>query len=87
MSQTKIESYCELRKNPLRLSLMQENVLRIIARNPYIMDKDIAMKLGWSINRVTARRNELLKKNRIKEAGTRYDSRTNRRCNVYEAVY
>jgi predicted transcriptional regulator len=36
-------------------------VFELIKANPGICDKEIAVKLGWSINRVTPRRNELLK--------------------------
>ena len=44
-------------------------VLRVIRENQPITRQDIAVNLGWEINRVTGRVRELLDKNNIIEAG------------------
>lgn len=85
--QTKIESYQKILAQPKKLGFAQQQVYTVICRNPRISDKEIAKILYWGINRVTARRNELIKQGRIRYAGTKNDHITKRTVKTYEANY
>jgi len=64
----------------------QQKVLEIIRQEDYLSDKEIAQRLGWTINSVTGRRNELEQKGLIFDAGTKQDERTGRRVHIWTAV-
>lgn len=53
-------------------------VLRVIKEKCPITRQDISAALGWEINRVTGRVSELLKKNKIVEAGNDTSNRVKR---------
>jgi hypothetical protein len=65
----------------------QQAVLDVIIKYPAgISDRDVALLLGWPINRVTGRRNELYKMHKVVNIGNRYDEQTNRMVTVWKAV-
>lgn len=74
MSETRNKSYREL----TGVSQKQQSVLSAIEVLKVAFDKDIAKYLGWEINRVTGRRNELVDLDKIEEVGKFHDPSTNR---------
>lgn len=54
------------------LSASRRAVYDVIERLGPITDAQIAKALGWGINRVTGRRNELVSIGRVVEAGTEF---------------
>ena len=66
MKQTSLDAY-----ENVNLGLNQTFVLNTIKKFNYpLSDRNIANHLGWTINRVTGRRNELVKLGLIESAGT-----------------
>lgn len=70
-----------------RIGDKQQTVLDVIRKYPQgISDRDIALLLGWPINRVTGRRNELHRMNKVVTPGNKYDEQTNRMVSIWKAV-
>ncbi len=66
------------------LNEKQQAVYDVICQYPAgISDRDIALLLGWSINRVTGRRNELARMGKVYTTGNKYDSQTSRMVSVW----
>ncbi len=64
MRQTSLMAYESIQKE---LSARQELVYHTISRYGAVSDKQLAKWLGWPINCVTPRRNELVKLGRVRE--------------------
>ena len=65
----------------------QQTVLDVISKYPAgISDRDVALLLGWPINRVTGRRNELARMGKVVTPGNRFDEQTNRMVSIWRAV-
>jgi len=58
----------------------QRAVLDELAKHTDMTNGELAAALGWSINRVTPRTNELVKQGRVAEACRRADKVTGRTC-------
>lgn len=83
VSTTSINSYKKLIKNNT-LSIRQTEVLKCLKQDlGKGTNRMIAKKLGWDINRVTGRINELREKGLVKNAGDFYDNETNRTVNLW----
>ena len=81
MSQyTSLDAFLHL--TPTHLCNAQKAVYLTICRMGEATDKEIADILGWPINRVTPRRGELDKMERIRCIGERKDPQTGRRMMV-----
>ena len=77
MVDTSLEQYFNLKANPEKLDNMQLKVYEFIKNTPFCCDKEIAEGLGIEINRVTPRRNELLKMEHITDLGKKkYNNRS-----------
>ena len=61
----------------------QRTVLELLKKHGDLTDRQIASYLGWSINRITGRRYELLEKGLIEDKGKVKDSNTNRTVHVW----
>jgi len=68
-----------------KLAQTQKAVLEILTRTR-LTNMELAEALGWSINRVTPRVNELRKKGRLRDCGKRKCSITHRLAYVWTAV-
>lgn len=80
MEQTSLDAY-----RSVDLNTRQAEVYRIIQIFGPITNKRIAEELGWPINRVTGRVNELRNKVRsITDAGTVIDPESNRRHTLWK---
>jgi FixJ family two-component response regulator len=56
----------------------KENMVYQVLKTKPATDREIAKTLGWSINRVTGRRNKLVEKRMVVEGGTVWDDETKR---------
>ena len=65
---------------------MQKKIYKAICAFPGRTDKELSIITGMPINCVTPRRNELVKKNYIWDAGTRKCSITKRLAHTWEMV-
>jgi hypothetical protein len=81
--QTSLESWRALQP---KLGLKQMTMYQVFAENPEgkCTDRDLSKILGWAINSVTARRNELWKQKLIVEDGTTFDEETKRRVTLWK---
>ena len=77
MRDTSLQAYQQLN----HISAKQADVLICIHGNPDCTDKQISTLLGWPINCVTGRRNELEKAGLIKSSG--YTLQNGRRCHTW----
>ena len=67
------------------LSDKQQAVLDCIRQHPHgLSDRDISIILGWPVNRVTPRRNELAEMHKIYTSGNRWDDETRRNVAVWK---
>lgn len=64
----------------------QQFVLNAIRMHDTMTDKEIKDYLGWEINCVTGRRNELVKLKLIRKAGERICKSTGRRAICWEST-
>lgn len=64
IQQTSIDAYEEL-----ELGKNQEIVMSLFDRHGELTDNEIMRKLGWGINKVTGRRNELVKYGLVEDSG------------------
>lgn len=84
---TKVESTkAKSLKKVTNYSERHQQVLSMINKYPKSSRRELAVHLGWSINRVTPRCKELLEMNKIKVAGTKYDEKTERNVETLELV-
>lgn len=65
------------------ISTKQQAVLDTVKSYGPITDRDIADRLGWTINRVTGRRNELVAMGAVSRAGKVLDASTNRNVSTW----
>lgn len=65
VQETSIQAFQEVLPE---LGPRQQAVLAVIAARGPATNSEIARELGWSINRVTPRTNELVKADRVEEA-------------------
>lgn len=76
------------RKAGPHISKSQDAVLKIIRAHPEgLTDAEINHYLNWTINRVTPRRNELVKMGLIYNAGRRECRKTHSTAHAYKAKY
>jgi len=68
VSQTSKETYASIQS---KLGTNQIAVLNALHRHPLASNEDIAADLGWTINRVTPRSNELREMGLVKIGGTK----------------
>jgi len=67
------------------LSDKQQAVLDCIKAHPHgLSDRDISIILGWQINRVTGRRNELAEMHKIYSPANRWDDETRRNVAIWK---
>jgi DNA-binding MarR family transcriptional regulator len=78
--QTSLESY---RKCQPTLGKKQAEMLDVFKDTTSCTDRDLAKILGWSINTVTPRRNELAAKGLIVEDGIIFDGETKRKATLW----
>ncbi|MGH7782246.1 MAG: hypothetical protein ACREO5_00150 [Candidatus Binatia bacterium] len=75
-----------LRRVHPKITKSQDAVLRIIREHPEgLTDAEINHYLGWTINRVTPRRNELQKLGLIYDTGRRECRKTHSYAHAYKA--
>ena len=65
IQQTSLNCYLELLNNNVVLAQSQQIVYNLIKQHNNITDSEISVLLGWGINRVTPRRYELVKANKV----------------------
>ena len=61
IQQTSLDCYIEVQEDKTALAQSQQTVYDLIKRYDNLTDSEIASILNWGINRVTPRRNELVK--------------------------
>jgi hypothetical protein len=83
VQQTSIEAFRSIQKT---LSDHQAIVATYVEIHGPVCDREIAEGLGWTINKVTARRNEDVKLGTVEFAGTKLDPQTNRTVMTWRAV-
>lgn len=67
------------------LSEKQQAVLDCIKSHPHgLSDRDISIILGWAVNRVTGRRNELAEMHKIFSPSNRWDDETRRNVAIWK---
>ena len=66
ITQTSLMAYFDAKEN---LGDKQTNVLNAVMTLGKCLNQQVAKYLGWEINRVTGRMNELVKMNKVIEAG------------------
>ena len=64
----------------------RESVLRVIEDRGPISDRAIAAVLGWTINRVTGRRNELVESGQVERARKERDPHTGITVSLWQAT-
>jgi hypothetical protein len=75
-----------LRRVSPKISKSQDAVMKVIRAHPEgLTDAEINHYLGWTINRVTPRRGELLEKGLIYDAGRRQCRKTHSQAHAYKA--
>ena len=82
-TQTKIESFRQL--NPEEVGRAQRRILEVLGWSP-MTDREIVRATGWTINRVTARRRELVIMGRVSKMGKTWDHDTSRHVTVWGVV-
>lgn len=84
MQQTSLESYIKLRDSK-KLGINQKIVLLMFdqVNGQYLSNMDLAIMLGWSINRVTPRVKELRDMDCIVHAGFKTQLQTGRRVMLW----
>lgn len=78
--QTSLPAYNEVKKN---IDYCRSQVFLTIKKIGICNDKQVAEKLGWSINRVTPRRGELVNNGLVELAYKKKDPSTNRTVNYW----
>ena len=78
VAETSLEAY-----RTIQLNDRQQDVYNCLLTGNK-SDQEIAEELGWTVNRVTGRRNELVDMGRVRMIGTK-QSRFNRRVYVWGA--
>lgn len=68
------------------LSARQEAVMDVLADHEDMTNSEIAQALGWSINRITGRTNELVKLGKVREARKRTCRVTGRTAIAWRVV-
>lgn len=81
MEQTSLFAYNSIQN---KLGENQKKVYAVIKVFGVLCDQEIAIALGWSINRVTPRRGELVKKGIVIKQGTKQYN--NRLVNIWRAI-
>jgi len=76
VTQTSMQAYAGVKP---KLGAKQLAVLRSVERHPCSSNADIAADLGWTINRVTPRSNELRVLGLVKVGGQKKNKTTGRR--------
>ena len=66
--QTSLFAFAEVRRD---LPARQRSVLEQLKEHEDMTDRELKMALGWEINAVVPRRNELVKAGMVEEAGRR----------------
>jgi DNA-binding MarR family transcriptional regulator len=77
--QTSIDAYYSIDD----LGSRQKFVLELIRHYGNMTNREIASRLGWEINRVTPRVNELVKLGFVTDQGTKLDPQTGKRAIVW----
>ena len=62
IQQTSLDCYLQVQEDKTALAQSQQTVYDLIKRYDNLTDSEISIMLQWRINRVTPRRNELVKK-------------------------
>lgn len=83
IQQTSIEAYKSILPE---LGEKQREVFEVIVKHPGMSNHDIARFLGWEINTVTPRVNELRNMGVIEYHSTKVDRITNRNVMTWEVV-
>ena len=78
MRDTSIEAYHSI-KHP---QTKRQQVFNVIKEYGPMTDQEVADRLGWTINRVTGRRNELVDEGYVRMIGTK-QNKFNRRVYVW----
>lgn len=63
----------------------QQTVLAVL-KQEHMTNRELASKLGWEINRVTPRVNELMNMGLVTDFGTKWDKETGKRAIIWGAV-
>jgi hypothetical protein len=84
ITQTSIDSFFEIIKNPVKLQANERIVLDVFQLYPTgLCNDEAAQLLGWEINRVTPRVNSLVKKGKLFALGCKVNIRTGRNSIVW----
>lgn len=84
---TKVESTkAKSLKKVTNYSELHQQVLSMINKYPKSSRRELAVHLGWSINRVTPRVKELMEAGSVVVTGTKYDKQTDRNVETLELV-
>mgnify|MGYP001292109456 CR=1 FL=1 len=67
------------------LGRRQEAVLAVL-KQEHMTNREVAARLGWEINRVTPRVNELMNMGLVTDFGTKWDKETGKRAIIWGAV-
>ena len=81
MQDTQLESYHKFTEEELNMKELTVFVV-LKARGPST-DRQLAKALDWSINRINGRRNKLVEKNMVEDAGKIWDAETERNVIVW----
>ena len=82
VAQTSLQAYASIKN----LGLNQRIVLAAIKQHPLSSNEDIAAVLGWTINRVTPRTNELRAAGLVRIGGTKRSRVTGMKVQWMEAA-
>ena len=84
VSQTSLEAWCRLQDEG-RVCPNQLIILDVFkaANKMFLSNMDVSNMLGWPINRVTPRVNELIKKGKLVKVATKVQLQTGRTVQVY----
>lgn len=77
LQQTSLLAYLEIKT---KLGEKQQRVLETLKELGEATNSELAEQLGWSINRVTPRTNELVKAYKVTQAGKRNCNITGKKC-------
>lgn len=81
--QNRNDSYHSLGED--KLSKSRQTVYDCIRQHPHgLSDRDISIILGWPVNRVTGRRNELAEMHKIFSPSNRWDDETRRNVAIWK---
>jgi hypothetical protein len=72
--QTRNESFKKVQENPMKLNVQQKIIFQAVQLHGRMTDGDLEKLLGWGVNIITARRNELVnEKVLLKQDGSTVD--------------